>query len=96
MTPPTLCREELPLPPVYCSKPAGHSGTHSSNMIPEPLSAVAADMVREHDRFLRLSEELDAERVRIRRISRRTAIVYATAGAVLTASGILQVIGLIG
>lgn len=45
---------------MHCTKPAGHADrgdpNHGTQMIPEPLSAVAAEMVAEHDRLMRERE----------------------------------------
>lgn len=38
---------------MRCTKPTGHPGNHGTDMIPEPLAPVAAQMVREHDSLLR-------------------------------------------
>ena len=86
MTDIPLCGELLYLPPMHCTKPTGHSGNHSTAMIPEPLSAVAADMVSEHDRLIREREEFHEWRVKeIRRFKMIRIIQYASTIAAIVA-----------
>ena len=55
------CGELMYLPPMHCTKPAGHEQrgdpNHGTEMIPEPLSGVAASMISERDRLIRERDE---------------------------------------
>lgn len=90
MTDSPVCGELLHLPPMHCNKPAGHNGNHSTSVIPEPLSAVAAEMVTEHDRLLRERADFaEWRRWEVRRLRAWQFVALVTT----TCAGIAVILG---
>ena len=68
--PATICGEALPYPVPTCTRPNGHEGPHTTEMIPEPLAAVVANTIQTLDALQREHGDIVSLRERTQRIYR--------------------------